>query len=120
VGQGGAEDAALSLCAGTYTAHEASGTIVVFARGIHPSGGYRVFLAKEASAPPLLSFSLWHVRLSETDLQVVTPFAVFAVAQTTHRTTTVQVRDADGLHSIPVEPFPPTIASHVITLARPT
>lgn len=93
----------LELCTGAYRARQMSGSLVVFAEGIHPTSGFHPFLFSETPSadPPI--FSLWHVRPSGPVLQVATPFSVWSTFQTLRTVSLALVKDANGTHEIAVD-----------------
>ena len=102
----------LELCAGTYRARQLSGNLVVFAEGIHPTGGFHAFLACDAADPTTPSFALWHVRPSGPVLQIATPFSVWTAFQTMHAISRAIIRDATGVHEVSVDHAIDRAASH--------
>lgn len=91
------------LCAGSYIARRVAGHIVLFALGVHHAAGFNVFFRREPgdAFPPC--FSLWHVRSTDPELHVLTPFAATALFQTTHHVECVEVVDANGRRKVVVD-----------------
>jgi hypothetical protein len=89
---------------GKYQAKQFAGEVVITAIGEAPTPNYKVWLANgsERIFPPIVE--LWWMKPLGIQPQVLTPFSVhltFDVGGVP--ISTIQVRDADGIHEIPVE-----------------
>jgi hypothetical protein len=90
-------------CVAQYRVERTCGTITVFATGVHRTSGFVTYLTREPGGDFPPRFSLWHVRSTEPQLYVVTPFASWISFQTTRDVDTLEVRDARGVTCLEVE-----------------
>lgn len=89
---------------GKYEAKQIQGEVVVTATGETPTPNYKVWLTTgpERSFPPILE--LWWMKPVGVQIQVITPFSVHLTFDASHQPIdTIKIRDADGVHEIPVE-----------------
>jgi hypothetical protein len=103
---------ALELCAGAYRAQQVSGSVILFADGVHPTSGFQAFLTFESPDLNRPRFALWHLRPTGPVLQVATPYGVTTSFQTAHAVDRVVVRDATGTHEVVVQPAEATNHGH--------
>ena len=89
------------LCHGAYSATQFGDVITVFAVGLHPTTGYRVYF--EPYRMPN-TFALVHERPQGIVGQLMTPFAVHISNRHVGEIKSVLVVDAVGKHDVPVEP----------------
>lgn len=87
---------------GTYTAEQVDGTVIVHATGDTPSAGYRVWLQKSMIAiyPP--EFALCWEPPGGLAADMMTPFIVHISFPADEDVKSVIVRDANGVHDVPV------------------
>lgn len=102
----------LELCVGTYRVQQTSGSLVIFAEGIHPTSGFNPFLFCDTANADFPVFSLWHVRPSGPVLQVATPFSVWSAFQTLRTVSRALIRDANGTHEISVDQAAEATTAH--------
>lgn len=102
----------VELCAATYRATQVPGEVIIFAEGIHPTSGYKVFfeLSPIDIFPP--EFILWHVKPSGIVLPVLTPFMEYTSFKAADKIDAVFVHDANGRHKVPVEQAPDLLLKH--------
>jgi hypothetical protein len=91
---------------GSYYAEQVPGVVIIHAVGMTPTPNYRVWLEQgpEDVFPPI--HYLYWLPPGGIQLQVLTPFHVYAMFNATETIDTVKVRDADGLHQVKVEQVP--------------
>lgn len=102
----------LELCVAEYRAQQSSGTVMIFATGLHRTSGFQASFAIEDSADGVPRVALWHVRQGGAVLFSVTPFSASISVQSVADVATVRVRDAAGPHEIAVEQVPLALISH--------
>jgi hypothetical protein len=87
------------LCHGTYFAMQVRGHVYVFAVGLHPTTGYKVYF--EPYKMPN-TYALIHERPQGIVGQLVTPFTVYTSYYRAGEIKSVLVIDATGKHEVPV------------------
>ena len=96
----------LEACSAGYRAQQIPGAVLVFAKGLHATGGYQVFLelAPGDVYPP--EYVLWHVKPSGMVLPAQTPFAVHTTFAARDKVDVVVIQDSCGRHEVQVECVP--------------
>lgn len=88
---------------GEYEAEQISGTVIVHATGDTPASGYRVWLEHSMIDVYPPEFVLYWEPPGGLAADVLTPFIVHASFPAEDPVSHVTVRDADGVHTVPVE-----------------
>ena len=105
-GKGGKDEKKAELCVGKYSAQQVPGAVLIFACGVHPTGGYKTYFKKSPIEiyPP--QFILMHEKPDGFVTQVITPFMVYTQFNAEEKIDEVFVHDANGKHRVPVEQVP--------------
>jgi hypothetical protein len=109
---------AKELCRGSYSVQcfpdNDSGvpySVLVSANGSHRTTGYRTYLELDPTPAGVPSFSLYHDRTDEPDLQMMTQFqATFAFSSPT-AIANVKIRDAKGEQIVETHNLPTLIST---------
>lgn len=105
-GDPGEPDAAgsqVGYCAANYTAQQFPDyTVMIAARGWHPTTGFKVFFEELPQFYPP-EFKLLHIKPNGIALPVTIPFAAQAHVAAYNTIERVTVHDANGRHDLPVE-----------------
>ena len=88
---------------GDYTAEQVEGTVIVHATGDAPASGYRVWLQQAMIDVYPPEFALYWEPPGGLAAAVMTPFIVHASFPAQDPVRHVIVRDADGVHTVPVD-----------------
>ncbi len=94
------------LCQGMYSAQQGPGVVLIFAAGVHPTGGYLTYFEELPIEvfPP--EFRLMHAVPTGIVSQLISPFSVHTRFETKNKLERVFVRDAKGKHEVKLEQVP--------------
>jgi hypothetical protein len=98
------------LCSAEYSATlvpvpDGTPKIFITAQGVHPTSGYEVMFHRSPLDVYPPEFSLWHLKSSNTVLDVLTPFTKFTAFDEQKPVASVLVVDATGRHHVTVKPL---------------
>src|SRR5690554_5736990 len=96
------EQRQVKLGIGDYQARQVGDKIVLHASGETPTPSYKVWL-RAASDPGPAIYELWWREPADATLELPTPFSADVSFRAPPNTKTVRVRDAAGVHEVPVE-----------------
>jgi hypothetical protein len=97
---------AVVLCAGTYTAQQIPGSVIILATGLHPTAGYQTFFEELPITVYPPEFRLMHIKPVGPAAQIITPFFVHASFPAKDKVERVIIHDATGRHEVRVEQVP--------------
>lgn len=92
----------VTLGLGDYRAQRVGDKIVLHASGETPTPNYKAWL-RRALDQDVAHYELWWMPPADTSIELRTPFVVHVSYRAEPDATTVRVRDAAGVHEIPVE-----------------